>query len=53
MNAWKLGSEGANGSIVYQPAMLSRKALYLFPLALLGSLVWIVGSLWWTRRLRR
>ena len=53
MNGWQVGEAGAEGTIIYQPAMTSRKGLYLFPVAVLLALVWTAGSIWWTRRLRR
>lgn len=53
MNGWLIGADGAAGTIVYQPSMLSRKGLYLFPVAIVLALIWTAGSLWWTRRLRR
>ena len=53
MNAWRVGAEGVTGTFIYQPSMISRKALMITPVAVLLAIIYTIGSILWTRRLRR
>ncbi|MEI8082520.1 MAG: hypothetical protein WCI74_11815, partial [Actinomycetes bacterium] len=51
MNGWIPQTAELSGTMTYSPAMTARKALYLFPVAVLAGIVWLL--LPWPRRWRR
>ena len=53
MNAWRVGAEGVTGTFIYQPSMISRKALMITPITVVLALLFTASSILWTRHLRR
>ena len=51
MNGWITQTADLSGTMTYAPAMTARKALYVFPVAVLAGIIWLL--LPWPRRWRR